>query len=1491
MFMNSILRLRSTLAVCFAVSLVIGLLSPAPARGADDRDLFSASTEAPYLFVLFDTSGSMHWSPQCTDPGGCRYICPLDDASCEKVCPIHVCIDDNGTPIEKAVCDADETEAWMCDVGDCPNGDCYQSMNADDPGSKFFQAKNALYEVIQRSVDREIPLQMGFATFNQDQLRAIGKHWLYRLNEGQTPLSFGSGLTFPRAEAEQVFGRTFNCTAGPDTGFNAFTPANLGQEWEHERLYRCPQLGQNGTSDASGSRLIYIRDPVSGTVYRLRWRDVSGQTIGSDQFTALLQLHRCDSGDCGTRTFIGQQNFTYTLVSDFAMWDVNSNAQAFPATLNQRFLAYFSQGTASDGPAGNTCNGWDPNTDDANDLFDGYSLRFPNSSVDPRGGEFRSGDVVPWDWLDDHRDDVQQRLAPNLAAGGLPDSPPDFRVGRYLDDALTGTTLRLRNANERPITAFGGTPLGASIQNFRTWYGAWEPTASAEGTGDPTYDCRPRFLLVLTDGDETCGGDPCNETDLLYGADASEPEVETFVVAFGVQNQPGNQLNCMPRFLPGDGPFDDPNGLCVDDVTGLPLFDAQGRCQKAFFAANREELINILTSVLREITGSARAFATAAVPSVQADVSDKVFFATFVPTRGVTYDDGTGTMRSRAWWSGSINTFLKPVPLDSDGRPDTTDSAFLYDVGQEMLTQINATDPLGPALSQRRVYYSLFNGSDDRPATRRLFDPTDPTMPYAVRQDLWRGFGIPFVPGFVGPGAGSELDAEAEANRVLTGTLALKTYLDPLTGAENFILGDTFHSNPVLVDTPPNTQYFSFDVEGNGVACEDNPDGSPKNPSYRCFTLKHENRRKVLISGTNDGMLHGFDAGSLEISGLDAGEFDDGSGKELFAYIPREILPDHLEMNQPDAPHRFTVDGTFAVGDHFIDPVHDGVAGSDPPDADERQWRTVGVGTLRKGGRGLYALDITQPDRLDNDDLDGDGFEEWVPATSSTLPTCWGGEDGTSLPADCGPLPYPAPLWEFTDSIVGLAPFVRHDLDEEPTGTCPTWLANCTGGNPLTLAVGVRSEPLIGRSTYDAFGGLTEAKADLGQTWSQPVFGRIRICGDATGECNPDEPDTDVEDRYVAVFGGGFDPEEEEERGNWIYIVDVETGLTLYKKPLLGTIPATVEAIDTNFDAYIDRLYFGTTRGFVYRVDLTADGSGDYPAIKTVSVTDIDDVSHSVDRIDEDYWNPEIIFDANEVGADTLVRPRAIYTRVTAVFVAKDNEFAIAFGTGNRDDLWRTFDMASGGPQRGRFYMIEDVTQDLAAADLPLLESDLTRINPNTDPDLGSTSLLTPNSGWYFDLNPDERLVADPFAVTGVVVFNTYTPDPSSTTITDDEDNALCQRTGVSRVFGVFAANGDGLLTLSAGGSPERFQQVDDFVTAPYTELGQSKNTGSGAANTSDDLTPALEEILDRLKDFLPSYCRFGNYRMDIKALQSDTGNVFIAPVPICLVEKNWREL
>src|SRR3546814_1492779 len=71
------------------------------------------------------------------------------------------------------------------------------------------------------------------------------------------------------------------------------------------------------------------------------------------------------------------------------------------------------------------------------------------------------------------------------------------------------------------------------------------------------------------------------------------------------------------------------------------------------------------------------------------------------------------------------------------------------------------------------------------------------------------------------------------------------------------------------------------------------------------------------------------------------------TGSEVWAYVPHIVMKDMYRLADKNygAKHRYFVDGSPQVMD-----IKDGST-----------WKTILVGGLNGGGRGYYALDITNP--------------------------------------------------------------------------------------------------------------------------------------------------------------------------------------------------------------------------------------------------------------------------------------------------------------------------------------------------------------------------------------------------------------------------------------------------------------------------------------------------------------------------------------------------
>ncbi|MDP1658986.1 MAG: PilC/PilY family type IV pilus protein [Methylotenera sp.] len=157
----------------------------------------------------------------------------------------------------------------------------------------------------------------------------------------------------------------------------------------------------------------------------------------------------------------------------------------------------------------------------------------------------------------------------------------------------------------------------------------------------------------------------------------------------------------------------------------------------------------------------------------------------------------------------------------------------------------------------------------------------------------------------------------------------------------NYLRGQTGYDEN---SADPNKKVFRTrqatlgDVVDSKPAFLGKPNFSYTDPGYASFKAAQAGRAKVVYLGANDGMLHAFDADTLT---------------ELWAYVPTMVIPNMWKLADTAYAnkHSYYVNGDPIVSDICVSACTSASAA----------WKTILVAGLNGGGRGYYALDITNP--------------------------------------------------------------------------------------------------------------------------------------------------------------------------------------------------------------------------------------------------------------------------------------------------------------------------------------------------------------------------------------------------------------------------------------------------------------------------------------------------------------------------------------------------
>lgn len=288
--------------------------------------------------------------------------------------------------------------------------------------------------------------------------------------------------------------------------------------------------------------------------------------------------------------------------------------------------------------------------------------------------------------------------------------------------------------------------------------------------------------------------------------------------------------------------------------------------------------------------------------------------------------------------------------------------------------------------------------------------------------------------------------------------------------------------------------------------------------TYQTFKSSKSNRKgkELLFVGSNDGLLHAFSA---------------KTGEEEFAYIPPNILPllrDILKESATKPSGIFLLDGTPKIMD-----IKDG-----------DNWKSVLMMGFGEGGRGIFALDITD-----------------VYAGSGSKPKF---------------------LWA-----------IYNDSDAFDTSDSKRIFYWFTDNNVLKRETYTENIPETMKTALDKSLTTEFDYSKLDYTWSEPVIAQMGSDEDSTGT-------------FYAVFGAGGtnvsrSGEGTRRYGSSVYMVDVLTGKikTEYQIDEVATgniarrtpsTPTILPKSDLAENREMHAIYIADLAGNIWRMDPKAEG-------------------------------------------------------------------------------------------------------------------------------------------------------------------------------------------------------------------------------------------------------------------------------------------------------------
>jgi type IV pilus assembly protein PilY1 len=763
-----------------------------------------------------------------------------------------------------------------------------------------------------------------------------------------------------------------------------------------------------------------------------------------------------------------------------------------------------------------------------------------------------------------------------------------------------------------------------------------------------------------------------------------------------------------------------------------------------FDAASADALSQAILDAVNSIISRTSSFTAPVVPVTRTTSGNKIYMAFFKPL-------------DQNFWEGNVTKF----GLSADNEIIGTDNQ-------------PATWPNGAMREEAKPYWATIDWAD---TSKSNWIPNDSRKIYTYlgSADL-----------FSDPTNQFATDNNALSAMILGNPTDVTVNVDLVSGRDKVI------------------QYIRgadvFDQDADGDSTENRPviTGDVLHSEPLVFTYKYadDSAETLVFFGANDGMLHAV----LDTSDPDINVSGDEThkGTEAWAFIPPNQLGRLKEIIE-GSTHQDFVDSSPKI--YFRDVDADGRV--DSLDGDQ----VILVCGLRKGGSGYFALDITDSDRPEYLWRIGSSNDARIGTVELTNVLRYAGgtiQDGDTL----------ALLTDgnsFDDAAVAAGNEFGDVFVTFTDRTRYFEVGDLIGNLTMAMYEEYLAEHILGPFVLGKIVSMTTTDPDvvipeLGQSWSEPEFGRVKT--------------TDADTTGTAVFfiGGGYSADNS--TGNAVLAINVFTGAVVKKftASMDYSVVSSVKIVDADHDGFTDKIYVGDLGGQMWR----------FGHVNSLSFPDSDENINS--------WTAQILFTAPTYTIDSTTYTRKFFYP-PSVTLEKGYDLLL-MGTGDRENACDKTTAAD------RIYSIKDShgTSSLTEADLVDV-TDPTAAVPNldqTDGDVDSNDVY--DQGWFIRLvdtsGNSEVAEGEKVLGQGVAFYKTY----YVTTFTPNDDPctpggnaklyAIDYKTGAA-VIRFTDTDGDGAKDLTrsvllGGGIPSKTVTV-------ITAAGQKILISLGSTNPDAD--------------------------------------------------------